>query len=32
VLDMGKRDAGNGSEWQKAIDDCLAAEQKHEHE
>jgi hypothetical protein len=32
VVAMGKRDAGNGPEWQKAIEDCLATEQKHEHE
>jgi len=31
VIAMGKRDAGNGAEWQKAIEDCLAAEQRHEH-
>ena len=32
VLAMGKRDGENGPEWQKAIEDCLAAEQKPEHE
>jgi hypothetical protein len=32
VLAMGKRDAGNGPEWQKAIEDSLGAEHKHEHE
>jgi hypothetical protein len=32
VVAMGKSDAGNGPEWQKAIEDCLAAEQKHEHD
>lgn len=32
VVAMGKRDAGTGPEWQKAIEDCLAVEQKHEHE
>jgi hypothetical protein len=31
VLAMGKRDAGSGPEWQKAIEDCLATEQRHEH-
>jgi hypothetical protein len=31
VFAMGKSDAGSGTEWQKAIEDCLAAEQKHEH-
>jgi hypothetical protein len=32
VVAMGKSDAGSGPEWQKSIEDCLAAEQKHEHE
>jgi hypothetical protein len=31
VLAMGKNDAGSGPEWQKAIEECLAAEQKYEH-
>jgi hypothetical protein len=32
LLAMGKRDAANGPEWQKSIEDCLAAEQKRQHE
>jgi hypothetical protein len=31
VLALGRRDAGNGPEWQKAIEGCLAAEHKNEH-
>jgi hypothetical protein len=31
VLALGTGDAGNGPEWQKAIEDCLAAWPKHEH-
>ncbi|MBB5341849.1 hypothetical protein [Tunturiibacter gelidoferens] len=32
VLALGKRDGENGPEWQKAIEDCLAAERKTGHE
>ena len=32
VLAMGKNDAGSGREWQKAIEECLAVEQKIVHE
>jgi hypothetical protein len=31
VLALGRRDAENGPEWQKAIEQCLAAEHKSEH-
>jgi hypothetical protein len=30
VLAMGRRDSESGPEWQKAIEQCLGAEQKHE--
>jgi hypothetical protein len=32
VLAMGRRDGESGPEWQKAIEGCLAAEQKHEQQ